>query len=77
MQTRFIALLFTLPQGIATYPVVNEVFYDTPMSGTEYDEWIEIYNPTLSSWVLTDHKLGDEETKQIMNLKQVSQLFRI
>ena len=62
MHTFFLIFALMLPQDIATYPVVNEVFYDTEMSPTEYDEWVEIYNPTASAWNLTNHKLGDEET---------------
>jgi len=40
--------------------LISEVFYDTP--GTDSDEeWIEIYNPTLSTIPLSDYKVGDEE----------------
>ena len=40
--------------------LISEVFYDTP--GTDEDEeWIEIYNPTISSIDLSAHKIGDEE----------------
>ncbi|MBI2332299.1 MAG: lamin tail domain-containing protein [Chloroflexi bacterium] len=43
------------------YPLISEVFYDTP--GTDSDEeWVEIYNPTLSPIDLSNYKLGDEET---------------
>jgi hypothetical protein len=54
------SLILMIPQDVATYPVVNEVFYDTP--GTDsHEEWVEIYNPTGSSVNLSDFKIGDEE----------------
>ncbi len=47
MHTFFLIFTLMLPQGIATYPVVNEVYYDTP--GTDAnEEWVELYNPTSS-----------------------------
>jgi hypothetical protein len=61
VQTIIITLLFFLPQDIATYPVVNEVFYDTP--GTDSDEeWVEIYNPTGSSINISNYKVGDADS---------------
>jgi cardiolipin synthase A/B len=44
------------------YPLISEVFYDTP--GTDSDEeWIELYNPTSMAIDLSSYKLGDEETQ--------------
>ena len=63
MQGIIIVLYLLLPQGIATHPVVNEVMYNPDLSPDAYGEWIEIYNPTGSSWDLTNYKLGDEETQ--------------
>lgn len=62
MYTFLIALALVLPQDIATYPVVNEVFYDTPGDDTD-EEWVELYNPTGSVIDISDYKVGDEETE--------------
>lgn len=52
---------FTPTPSGPQYPLISEVFYDTP--GTDSDEeWIEIYNPTASSIDLSNYKIGDEET---------------
>ncbi len=52
---------FTPTPSGPQYPLISEVFYDTP--GTDSDEeWIEIYNPTAFTIDLSNYKLGDEET---------------
>ncbi|MEW6404041.1 MAG: lamin tail domain-containing protein [Chloroflexota bacterium] len=55
------ATLTPTPSG-PQYPLITEVFYDTP--GTDSDEeWIELYNPTTSGIDLSNYKIGDEETQ--------------
>lgn len=41
--------------------LISEVFYDTPGADTD-EEWIEIFNPTITAIDLTGYKIGDEET---------------
>lgn len=54
----------TVDNNIANHVVINEVYYDTNMTGgPEYDEFIELYNPTSEIVNLSSYKLGDEETK--------------
>jgi len=53
---------FTATPSGPQYPLISEVFYDTPGTDSN-EEWIEIYNPTSSAIDLSNYKLGDEETK--------------
>jgi hypothetical protein len=56
-------VVFTTPPATTAYPVINEVFYDTPTAG-EKNEWVEIYNPTnatvdISGWKICDNNSCD------------------
>ncbi len=53
---------FTATPSGPQYPLISEVFYDTPGTDSN-EEWIEIYNPTSSAIDLSNYKLGDEETR--------------
>ena len=53
---------FTATPSGPQYPLISEVFYDTPGTDSN-EEWIELYNPTTSAIDLSNYKLGDEETK--------------
>ena len=53
---------FTPTPAGPQYPLISEVFYDTPGTDSN-EEWIELYNPTASAIDLSNYKLGDEETQ--------------
>lgn len=62
----FVLLIFpnqNIASGENTNVVINEVMYD-PTSNDNYNEWIELYNPTnqfinVSGWNITDNYASD------------------
>lgn len=50
----------TVTPSPAEHLLISEVLYD-PFSFEPQNEWIEVYNPTLSSISLNEYKIGDEE----------------
>lgn len=57
----FFAPTMTLNPVITSPLLITEVFYDGQQT-SDYDEFIEIYNPSTSDIDLTGYKIGDEET---------------
>ena len=55
--------LLPLPGGAqsAEHVVISEVMFQ-PLGAQPAGEWIEIYNPSTVTVLLTNFKLGDEET---------------
>ncbi|MEA3458521.1 MAG: lamin tail domain-containing protein, partial [Candidatus Thermoplasmatota archaeon] len=62
----FVLLIFSnqnIASGEHANIVINEVMYD-PISNDNYNEWIELYNPTnqfinVSGWNITDNYASD------------------
>lgn len=49
------------PTTAVSHLLLSEVLYH-PVTERNAEEWIEIYNPTNTSWDLSGYGLGDEET---------------